>query len=255
MSPSDRRPQRGIPRGPRTGTRLFTGILCLAALCLASFCVAGPTLAGDDLSALDARFAEAEEEIGARKAFEQFLPEYEAFAAAHTGTEEGLGAELWLLRMKWYRRAEGTMHEEARTLARRLVETYPESDQLKRIPEFSYLYSAEDFAALCTTLIEVSPHAPVKAECLFQLGRSEMRDDAAAGRKSMERLRADYGELRWRAITYEEIATAYLEPHGEAKLAVGEVAPDIDGVGIDGRPMKLSDHRGKVVVLDFWGDW
>jgi peroxiredoxin len=32
-------------------------------------------------------------------------------------------------------------------------------------------------------------------------------------------------------------------------------APEIEGVGIDEKPMKLSDYRGKVVLLDFWGDW
>jgi peroxiredoxin len=36
---------------------------------------------------------------------------------------------------------------------------------------------------------------------------------------------------------------------------VGEAAPEIEGKDLDGKPMKLSDFRGKVVVLDFWGDW
>ena len=38
-------------------------------------------------------------------------------------------------------------------------------------------------------------------------------------------------------------------------LSIGKVAPDIVGEDLDGTPMKLSDYRGKVVVLDFWGDW
>jgi hypothetical protein len=38
-------------------------------------------------------------------------------------------------------------------------------------------------------------------------------------------------------------------------LAIGKVAPEIAGEDIDGKPMKLSDYRGKVVVLDFWGHW
>jgi peroxiredoxin len=36
---------------------------------------------------------------------------------------------------------------------------------------------------------------------------------------------------------------------------VGQLAPEIEGADIDGRTFKLSDYRGKVVVLDFWGDW
>ena len=38
-------------------------------------------------------------------------------------------------------------------------------------------------------------------------------------------------------------------------LQPGKVAPDIVGEDIDGKPMKLSDFRGKVVLLDFWGFW
>ena len=35
----------------------------------------------------------------------------------------------------------------------------------------------------------------------------------------------------------------------------GKPAPEIQGEDIDGKKFKLSDYRGKVVLLDFWGDW
>ena len=35
-------------------------------------------------------------------------------------------------------------------------------------------------------------------------------------------------------------------------LAIGKVAPDIEGEDQDGKKFKLSDYRGKVVLLDFW---
>jgi peroxiredoxin len=38
-------------------------------------------------------------------------------------------------------------------------------------------------------------------------------------------------------------------------LVVGKPAPDIEGEDVDGQRFNLSDYRGKVVVLDFWGDW
>jgi cytochrome oxidase Cu insertion factor (SCO1/SenC/PrrC family) len=37
--------------------------------------------------------------------------------------------------------------------------------------------------------------------------------------------------------------------------AVGQLAPEIQGEDTSGEPFKLSDFRGKVVVLNFWGDW
>jgi hypothetical protein len=38
-------------------------------------------------------------------------------------------------------------------------------------------------------------------------------------------------------------------------LGIGKVAPPIEGEGVDGKPLKLSDFKGKVVILDFWGHW
>jgi hypothetical protein len=38
-------------------------------------------------------------------------------------------------------------------------------------------------------------------------------------------------------------------------LRVGKQAPDIEGEDQDGKRFKLSDYRGKVVLLDFWGNW
>ena len=38
-------------------------------------------------------------------------------------------------------------------------------------------------------------------------------------------------------------------------LDVGLVAPEIQGQDAIGNPMRLSAFRGRVVVLDFWGDW
>ncbi len=38
-------------------------------------------------------------------------------------------------------------------------------------------------------------------------------------------------------------------------LSLGYVAPEIEGEDIDGKTIKLSDCRGKVVVLSFWASW
>jgi peroxiredoxin len=43
------------------------------------------------------------------------------------------------------------------------------------------------------------------------------------------------------------------EPVG--KLAVGAPAPDFSAIATDGRVIRLSNLRGKVVVLDFWATW
>jgi thiol-disulfide isomerase/thioredoxin len=38
-------------------------------------------------------------------------------------------------------------------------------------------------------------------------------------------------------------------------LRVGSLAPTIQGVDLEGRPFKLTDARGKVVLLVFWASW
>jgi len=38
-------------------------------------------------------------------------------------------------------------------------------------------------------------------------------------------------------------------------LGIGHTAPDITGADEKGQPFKLSDYRGRVVLLDFWGIW
>jgi len=38
-------------------------------------------------------------------------------------------------------------------------------------------------------------------------------------------------------------------------LQIGDMSPDIEGVDAEGITFKLSDYRGQVVVLDFWGFW
>ena len=38
-------------------------------------------------------------------------------------------------------------------------------------------------------------------------------------------------------------------------LSIGKIAPDIVGEDLEGVKFKLSDYRGKVVMLSFWGSW
>lgn len=36
---------------------------------------------------------------------------------------------------------------------------------------------------------------------------------------------------------------------------IGGLAPEISGVDLEGVEFKLSDYRGQVIMLDFYGDW
>jgi peroxiredoxin len=57
------------------------------------------------------------------------------------------------------------------------------------------------------------------------------------------------GALGFTAYVLGGLVTAWLaEPLPEA----GERAPAFAAAGLDGRPVRLSDHRGQAVLLDFW---
>ena len=68
-----------------------------------------------------------------------------------------------------------------------------------------------------------------------------------------EQVVAKYGDIKGRRLTMGERAKAAL--HEMRDLAVGKMAPEIQGEDSAGKPFRLSDYRGKVVVLDFWGHW
>jgi peroxiredoxin len=38
-------------------------------------------------------------------------------------------------------------------------------------------------------------------------------------------------------------------------VSIGHKAPDFATTGIDGKPVKLSDYKGKYVLVDFWASW
>jgi peroxiredoxin len=44
-------------------------------------------------------------------------------------------------------------------------------------------------------------------------------------------------------------------PLSAGQRAVGKILPEVTGTDVDGKPLKLSDYRGKVTVLYFWGTW
>jgi len=58
------------------------------------------------------------------------------------------------------------------------------------------------------------------------------------------------------ALDYPGVAAAARELLFEIQhLKVGCAAQEIKGEDMDGKAFKLSDYRGKVVVLNFWGLW
>ncbi len=124
---------------------------------------------------------------------------------------------------------------------------------------YSLIYGAHgmgnDFVRdAMTRIVDGSPHDAVKAAFLFGRGTLANRNRAS----TEEQRKAAVDDLR------RSVALAPESRYGQRakgtifeleKLQIGMVAPDIEGNDLDGVAFKLSDYRGKVVLLDFWGDW
>jgi hypothetical protein len=78
--------------------------------------------------------------------------------------------------------------------------------------------------------------------------------------KPSRKSRKTYGEIALEALERIKLRKEHAGPgtipvSRGVGLELGMVAPPIDGFDTNGRSMRLADFRGKVVVLDFWGDW
>jgi tetratricopeptide (TPR) repeat protein len=80
------------------------------------------------------------------------------------------------------------------------------------------------------------------ARAHFEAGQKNMAIDLL---KKIQRYHADT-ELAWEA---KDMMQTYTAPR------VGEEAPGFTTTDVDGNELTLSDQRGKVVLLDFWGFW
>jgi hypothetical protein len=81
---------------------------------------------------------------------------------------------------------------------------------------------------------------------------------ADAAEKALEAVVKEHGDVkvpssRGASPTIAEVVKPSL--FELRNLRIGKAAPDIEAEDLDGTKFKLSDYKGKVVVLDFWGDW
>ena len=87
-------------------------------------------------------------------------------------------------------------------------------------------------------------------EDLAQAQKEAMLQEAG---KLLEEVRTIYGDMPLLQGTFGQEAERGL--YEIRHLSVGMIAPEIIGTDIDDKPMRLSDYRGKIVVLLFWGFW
>jgi hypothetical protein len=125
-------------------------------------------------------------------------------------------------------------------LAQRIQNQIRVAEQLKERPEMAKVYEQNFGEEIVKALREMDREKKAKeAEKLYERVVEKYAD--------LEATRPGAGNLGKAA----EAALKGLR----TTIAVGKAAPEIEGEDIDGKKFKLSDYKGKVVLLDFWGHW
>jgi peroxiredoxin len=139
-----------------------------------------------------------------------------------------------------------------------LAEDHVDDERLAPLLILLTSLPTEDTRAFIRTSIERSPHGYCQAvgcyalgQCLAQLPETKEVNDELVG--LLERVEAEFADAKYGGTSLIESAKALL--YQRKHLGVGRAAPEIESDDVDGGTFKLSDFRGRVVLLDFWGDW
>jgi hypothetical protein len=181
-------------------------------------------------------------------------------ADEYAGTKDAVRFLEWIVFHAPAKQGESALPEPARLALATLVGSHPKEAQgeLAGLPYAIYEHGKERCLAVAAAVIATSEdrdlaHAARLARAGIhvnalppgdaRLSDADMAEALADARAVVE---AGSGALATSA------ARALFELEN---LQVGDIAPDIEGRDTDGVAFKLSDYRGKVVMVDFWGDW
>ena len=82
--------------------------------------------------------------------------------------------------------------------------------------------------------------------------KAKAAEDMAKAKEKADKLFADAAVL---AAGTEHSARIGAPQFEKERLQIGMQVPDIVSEDVDGVPFKLSEYRGKVVMIDYWGFW
>jgi AhpC/TSA family protein len=177
-----------------------------------------------------------------------FMLKYKEFAERANGTEAGAGALLEVVNLGPRVKKVG----DAKASLAILTDTYIASPSMERLATSlryaGYSLGDDRVREALETIRAKSPHAKAKAAATFVLAVQGMEKDQNASRALFAELKKDYGDT-----SHAAKADAFLFELDN--LQIGMKAPDFEATDEKGAKYKLSDYRGKITVIDFWGFW
>ncbi len=145
----------------------------------------------------------------------------------------------------------------------RLLEKYPEHPGIERLCMMLGQGYMPKSAETLKQIMEKSTKAKVKAAAALGLAKigATQTDKLADKPEELEKSAAEAEKYFAMAIELYGSDNAAQQKDVERELKafrtfrVGKEVPEISGTDLDEKAFKLSDYRGKVVLLDFWGFW
>jgi beta-lactamase regulating signal transducer with metallopeptidase domain/peroxiredoxin/protocatechuate 3,4-dioxygenase beta subunit len=189
---------------------------------------------------------------------------FETLAKANPNSDVELKSLIWICGSSVVAGIDATkLYDRKGAAANRLMEKYIDRQEIVDCLD-SLVYRTEKPHETALALMDKSPHREVQGRaCLLaaqvferdldlakQMGRSPSE---AVRRQAIQYYRqaaTQYGDVPyWQTSTIGEHAAKALNEL--ENLWIGAEAPDIVGQDLDGKPLKLSDFRGKIVILAF----
>jgi hypothetical protein len=102
-----------------------------------------------------------------------------------------------------------------------------------------------------------NPNPVARAAAMIGLGKEAKESDPEKAENYFERVSKEFPHSKYEIFGHKMdfAEEAKKELFELQHLGIGKPAPDITGEDGDGKKFSLSEYRGKVVMIDFWGDW
>lgn len=184
-----------------------------------------------------------------------FLPKYRDLALRSRGTTVELPALRRVIEVGQRDKNGRVVVEEAMT---RVLATKLDSPELEDlcvgIRFLTWLVPEKDVLGWLGKVAEKTPIPDAKAAALFHAASIET-EYRSPNPEKREQLLAAYKKVRDEhgSTTYADLAKGYI--FDLEHLQVGMIAPDFAAADEKGTSFKLSEYRGKTVLLMFWGGW
>jgi hypothetical protein len=177
---------------------------------------------------------------------QQYAPRFLALARKNPKDPAAIDALVWVA---VYSRS-GAEFDEALKL---LAADYVGSDKLGQVCQMLAYTSTPQSEKFLRLVLEKNPNKEVQGTACLSLGQILKWQSGDEAEKLFKQVVAKYGDVSNDRGNLGERAKGEL--FELRNLAIGKTAPEIEGEDVEGKKFQLSDYRGKVVVLDFWGDW